>query len=1433
MDPHIEAPYDEGPLALDACLGRINLLYEEKKSWRTECILMNVFDDVTAEPRTSTAVNIAQYNGTRAGRRGDKGKRIYFADFNENNKAYRESKVFPTFRAACKQAGFPMISTGYSNARCRVILSCNRFMLHKNDEEDETDHDGEEAIETMETRRSRNRPTGRPTKEDDRCSFQFPVYWDEEIKLFYIWEKNAGCLEHKGHPKVHPDEIKVNLKDLPPEETQVASQMFDVHANTSTTAALLAERTGLHLTSSQMLYMRRRRRAIRLAAEGFDNDASSPADRLLHQLESDSTVSYVILTAEWDTSLITVRRSNRPRPRIRLTLRRPGQEDEDLPIDPATLEDAADSAMDFATSVRDSLRIADSDGQILIAVVWTTDKSRLLLARYPEAVVVDVHMGTNSEARPLIVLVAKNAENKLFWATQGFLGNASGYMFRWFWERAHAILHGVTTISRNIASATDGEVNLYSPFQSLCGVGKPYCNAVWRLCSWHKIDRGMKSGVKASLPPTEGAKKFRRVIIRWLWSLTDNVETAEEANDSIRKLGQFLSHPLAVGALGRTYARAVLDWIVRSFLKPEYLEGLLFYHRLYRRDFDLRTSSLAESAGGALKKSAVGPKPNHPIDQSAAAQLQYQARLHAHHDFAAARALTLTHINPSWFPAYDEMTDHASRLLHKQFEQSSNYDVLRRDASTFYVKRKSEESLGEGSDSGPTDQQVDRATDRASDIATDCEYYIPRYERTRVVTLRAADDQPNQVFLHCSCGYYHRQGIVCRHQYAILTRGTNPLRQEPLIGDVIVRWWKSYGYFHLEDDALTRAFEEAILLEGCGAAIGHRDNLQQIDWLQDKPPTFFTSSLNCIKHRSGSYWQSSQVGEVDGNGRSRGREVQPRESMFGVGEHVHLSALAESSQISQEEVTNSGGTEDSNNEDFEFPTDDGDHEDDCIGPDALIDCPIPDLQQQDAESHLCKYVAEAAIANALGVSSIHQALPDCIDYGRVEEEFEGMVDAIAGRARAAASAALARVLEHKATSNIEVADVVRSAVAAAALQGVGEDSVRGSRAIVHAGLLRGSNAESHDVVQPTEDGDGSNDDCPNVDVSNGEGPSSSGKDSIDNGVGTIPGSDKSSNGYGSALNGVEVRSRSDGPIGNASNGNGSIQVSRDVTLEGVGVGAIPGSREELLRAGVEVRSRSDGSNGSIAVSHDVVQEGVGDGSYTAQARVCSMLQEHGSGDPVPVLQDIALPEGTNSPFRLMWGCMKSGISLPSPERLQAIQYEALLDPERHLMPLFQTVNTQCSDSLSYLLSKQVLEQLKDSISVYLSERSSLPASPGSSVIPAALHTPFVNPFAEPCQNAIQQVRSTVIRHKQQFRRLVPIFSEICKSCTERIVYYTFREVLSQLRTCLMTYNNSKLGNVRWGSERRQERRRGFGSLPSVDMSQKNKRQKPIGSPGKR
>lgn len=194
---------------------------EEATNWTSQSIMMNVIDDVTATPHTSTPVNIAPFIGTRKGTRGDKGRQMYFADFHENTDAYRRDVLFPAFDDACRLDGFFSTSRVYQHddpPSTRII--CNRskvytgFLPPKSDQGGSADGSGGEggtapSVAAGATRkRPRNSRTGRPLSREERCRFTFRIFWDEERSLWYIWERSAGCLHHTGHCRVPPGEKK-------------------------------------------------------------------------------------------------------------------------------------------------------------------------------------------------------------------------------------------------------------------------------------------------------------------------------------------------------------------------------------------------------------------------------------------------------------------------------------------------------------------------------------------------------------------------------------------------------------------------------------------------------------------------------------------------------------------------------------------------------------------------------------------------------------------------------------------------------------------------------------------------------------------------------------------------------------------------------------------------------------------------------------------------------------------------------------------------------------------------------------------------------------------------------------------------------------------------------------------------------------------------
>jgi hypothetical protein len=112
-------------------LQQLDELHDSKKTWTTTTIIMNIIDDVSENPRTSTPTNVAAFIGQRKGARGPKGEKKFFADFNDNSDEYRADKVFPAFKKACRPEGFFAISKGYENMELRLRIVCNRAKQHE------------------------------------------------------------------------------------------------------------------------------------------------------------------------------------------------------------------------------------------------------------------------------------------------------------------------------------------------------------------------------------------------------------------------------------------------------------------------------------------------------------------------------------------------------------------------------------------------------------------------------------------------------------------------------------------------------------------------------------------------------------------------------------------------------------------------------------------------------------------------------------------------------------------------------------------------------------------------------------------------------------------------------------------------------------------------------------------------------------------------------------------------------------------------------------------------------------------------------------------------------------------------------------------------------------------------------------------------------
>jgi hypothetical protein len=89
------------------------------------------------------------------------------------------------------------------------------------------------------------------------------------------------------------------------------------------------------------------------------------------------------------------------------------------------------------------------------------------------------------------------------------------------------------------------------------------------------------------------------ILVEWLYAFTNDVETQEEFELSQNLLWEYLRKEETKQSLGKAFVKEFESWLRKSFYPPKFSQGLLFYHRIKVRDFDLRTSSHAEVEGGA------------------------------------------------------------------------------------------------------------------------------------------------------------------------------------------------------------------------------------------------------------------------------------------------------------------------------------------------------------------------------------------------------------------------------------------------------------------------------------------------------------------------------------------------------------------------------------------------------------------------------------------------------------------------------------------------------------------------------------------------------------------------------------------------------------------------------------------------------------------
>jgi hypothetical protein len=345
---------------------------------------------------------------------------------------------------------------------------------------------------------------------DETCSFHIRICLDPG-KSWYLppWNGNV----YHNHEKLGAHETRRRMVTLS-EKEQFEAGVYSRHGTAGQTAGILKELHGNTFSSSQIHNNKRKQDVAQgilpppLNSGGEVTDAKlSDAQQLIQYLDHKrGAMSYVALYYEvQSTRLHTIKKADLRRAREReaglLAIETDGEGESQVPLGVGevvvecrdvtgttartipTL--SAEDQTEIGNVVCPVLKQLTVGKKILLAVAWVREDEKRLFELFPEVLMIDVTFQTNNEGRPLGITAAFDSDMKSFTPIRAFLPSECRWVFRWLWATALPTLLGRDSLSRVQLVLSDGDANMYVPFDEL--KEKLYPNAVHGLCMFHKI----------------------------------------------------------------------------------------------------------------------------------------------------------------------------------------------------------------------------------------------------------------------------------------------------------------------------------------------------------------------------------------------------------------------------------------------------------------------------------------------------------------------------------------------------------------------------------------------------------------------------------------------------------------------------------------------------------------------------------------------------------------------------------------------------------------------------------------------------------------------------------------------------------------------------------------------------------------------------------
>jgi hypothetical protein len=428
------------------------------------------------------------------------------------------------------------------------------------------------------------------------------------------------------------------------------------------------------------------------------------------------------------------------------------------------------------TYLRKALKVNDNS-KVLLGVAWTTiDAVRYALA-FPERLIIDTTYKSNVEKRALFLATGITSSNTSFIALQAYLPCERGWVFQWLFRDAIPLLLGNTFLSRNCLVASDGDISIYHTFLSVKEQGKLWQNSDHMLCAFHLINQHYDQHVSSS------HKKVRplwKIAKNWMYSWIDYCETECEYKCSRNMFEKWL-HSLSGESedddVIKKFSRETFEFL-KIHLDP-YESRWVQYLRLYVNNFDNKTTSVAESSNSLLMRNGLGT-----IDQLHVASKKITSILREcfqKKNAKAERLASSTAVKSSFFPEHNDLTPYALGIITKEWNARTAYASAKM-CETKYLVRHETAHLYQKDKKDP----------------------ITKFFRVRIVHIQ---DEA----LHCSCGFFCRQRIPCRHMLHVLN--------EMCIEYCGVHWTTLYAQYYGTDHPIAPMLVEMQRKESNGIRI--------------------------------------------------------------------------------------------------------------------------------------------------------------------------------------------------------------------------------------------------------------------------------------------------------------------------------------------------------------------------------------------------------------------------------------------------------------------------------------------------------------------------------------------------------------------------------------------------------------------------------------